>query len=238
MTDPLAPLDPPARAAVRAAARPLRLAAGATAFRPGQPCAHWLIVCAGRVRVSRLAGDGRAIVLYRVGAGESCVLTTAGLLEGGAYEAEATAETAVEALLLPAAEFLRLIAEHASFRRLAFAAYASRLAALMELAAELAFDGLGTRLARRLLALRAADGGVPATHEALAAELGTAREVVSRRLKAFERRGYVALARGRILVSDPAALAAAARLSVTAVTDGRAPIGFGADDTATREHGR
>lgn len=213
--DPLAPLDPAARDAVRAAARRVHLPAGAAAFGPGQPCAHWLILCSGHLRVSRLSADGREIVLYRVHPGESCVLTTAGLLEGGTYDAEAIAETEVEALLLPAAEFLRLIAEQPSFRRLAFAAYAARIAALMELAAELAFDEVGTRLARRLLALRAADGTVPATHEALAAELGTAREVVSRRLKAFERAGHVTLARGRIVVTDSRALAAAARASVT-----------------------
>ena len=213
--DPLAPLDPAAREAVRAASRRVRLPAGAAAFRPGQPCAHWLIVCAGQVRVSRAAAHGREIVLYRVHPGESCVLTTAGLLEGAAYDAEAICETEVEALLLPAAAFLRLVADEPSFRRFAFAAYASRIAALIELAEELAFDEVGTRLARRLLALRAPDGSVPATHEALAAELGTAREVVSRRLKAFERAGHVALARGRILVADPEALAAAARGSVT-----------------------
>lgn len=215
MLDPLAPLDPSARDAVRSAARRVRLPPGAAAFRPGQPCAHWLIVCAGQVRVSRVSEGGREIVLYRVHPGESCVLTTAGLLEGASYDAEAIAETEVEALLLPAAEFLRLIAEQPSFRRFAFAAYAARIAALMELAEELAFDEVGTRLARRLLALRAPDGSVPATHEALAAELGTAREVVSRRLKAFERAGHVTLARGRIVVVDADGLAAAAHASVT-----------------------
>lgn len=213
--DPLAPLDPPAREAVRAASRRVRLPAGSAAFRPGESCAHWLIVCAGQVRVSRVSEDGREIVLYRVRPGESCVLTTAGLLEGAAYDAEAICETEVEALLLPAAAFLSLVAEQPSFRRFAFAAYAARIAALMELAEELAFDEVGTRLARRLLALRAPDGTVPATHEALAAELGTAREVVSRRLKAFERAGHVALARGRIVLADPDGLAAAVRGLVT-----------------------
>lgn len=205
----LAALDPPARAALLASARRVSLPAGAAAFRPGQPCAHWLIVERGRVRVSHLAEDGRAIVLYRVGPGESCILTTAGLLEGGSYDAEAVAETDVDALLVPAGAFLRLIAEQPSFRRLAFAAYASRIAGLIALADELAFDEVGTRLARRLLALRTADGAVPATHEALATELGTAREVVSRRLKALERAGHVALARGRIVVTDAEGLARA-----------------------------
>lgn len=209
--DVLAALDPQARDAVLAAARHVRLPAGAAAFRPGQPCAHWLILETGRVRVSHLAEDGREIVLYRVGPGESCILTTAGLLEGGSYDAEAVAETEVAALLLPAADFLRLIAEQPSFRRLAFAAYAQRIAGLIALADELAFDELGTRLARRLLALREADGTVPATHEALAAELGTAREVVSRRLKAFERTGLVTLARGRIAVTDADGLARSSR---------------------------
>lgn len=203
-------LDAALRARLEAAGRRIAIPAGTVLFRPGEACARWMVVLAGSVRVVRTDRAGRTMLLYRIGPGETCILTTTGLIEGAAYDAEALAETAVEALVMPGEAFLGLLAEEPRFRRFAFAAYARRIAALMALVEELAFDELGERLARRLLALAGPDGLVAATHERLAEELATAREVVSRRLKAFERAGLVRLARGRIAVADRAGLAAAA----------------------------
>jgi len=206
-------LDATLRERLGAVGRRVVIPAGTVLFRPGEACDRWLVVLAGSVRVVRTDPAGRTLLLYRIGPGETCILTTTGLIEGAAYDAEATAETEVEALVVPGEAFLRLLAEEPRFRRFAFAAYARRIAALMALVEELAFDELGARLARRLLALAGADGLVPVTHEMLAEELATAREVVSRRLKAFERAGLVRLARGRIAVTDRAGLAAAAGAS-------------------------
>lgn len=203
-------LDAPLRDRLASAGRRVTVPAGTVLFRPGEACDRWMVVLAGSVRVLRTDRAGRTMTLYRVGSGETCILTTTGLIEGGAYDAEAVAETEVEALVVPGEAFLRLLAEEPRFRRFAFAAYARRIAALMALVEELAFDEVGERLARRLLALAGPDGLVPATHERLAEELASAREVVSRRLKAFERAGLVRLARGRIVVADRAGLAAAA----------------------------
>jgi CRP/FNR family transcriptional regulator len=203
-------LDPPARDALRAASQRVVLPAGTVVFRPGDACTRWMVVLAGSIRVSRTDRAGRTLMLYRVGAGTTCILTTTGLIEGVAYDAEAVAETEVVALVMPGEAFLRLLAEEPRFRRFAFLSYARRIAALMALVGELAFDDVGARLARRLLLLAGPDGIVPATHESLAEELATAREVVSRRLQAFQRAGLVRLARGRIAVADPAGLATAA----------------------------
>ena len=203
-------LDPPLGERLAAAGRRVAIPVGTVLFRPGEACDRWLLVLSGSVRVTRTDRAGRTLLLYRVGPGETCILTTTGLIEGVAYDAEAVAETAVEALAVPGEAFLRLLAEEPRFRRFAFAAYARRIASLMALVEELAFDELGARLARRLLALAGTDGVISATHERLAEDLATAREVVSRRLKAFERSGFVRLARGRIAVTDRAGLAAAA----------------------------
>jgi CRP/FNR family transcriptional regulator len=203
-------LDPPLGERLAAAGRRVAIPVGTVLFRPGEACDRWLLVLSGSVRVTRTDRAGRTLLLYRVGPGETCILTTTGLIEGVAYDAEAVAETAVEVLAVPGEAFLRLLAEEPRFRRFAFAAYARRIASLMALVEELAFDELGARLARRLLALAGTDGVISATHERLAEDLATAREVVSRRLKAFERSGFVRLARGRIAVTDRAGLAAAA----------------------------
>jgi len=203
-------LDDPAHAALVAASRRVTLASGTVVFRPGEACRRWMVVLAGSIRVRRTDRSGRTMMLYRVGPGQTCILTTTGLIEGSDYDAEAVTETEVEALVMAGDDFLRLLGEEPRFRRFAFLSYARRIAALMTLAGELAFDEVGERLARRLLALAGQDGLVPSTHEMLAEELATAREVVSRRLKAFERAHLVRLARGRIEVVDRAGLAAAA----------------------------
>lgn len=203
-------LDAPARAALSAASRRVVLAPGTVVFRPGEACRHWMVVLSGSIRVRRTDRSGRTMMLYRVGPGQTCILTTTGVIEGAEYDAEAVTETEVEAMVMPGEAFLRLLGEEPRFRRFAFLSYARRIAALMTLAGELAFDEVGERLARRLLALAGADGLVPATHEMLAEELATAREVVSRRLKAFERAHLVRLSRGRIEVVDRAGLADAA----------------------------
>ncbi|MCU0888297.1 MAG: Crp/Fnr family transcriptional regulator [Rubritepida sp.] len=203
-------LDEPANAALVAASRRVTLAPGTVVFRPGEACRRWLVVLSGSIRVRRTDRAGRTMMLYRVGPGQTCILTTTGLIEGADYDAEAVTEGEVLALVMAGEDFLRLLGEQPRFRRFAFLSYARRIAALMTLAGELAFDEVGERLARHLLALAGEDGLVPSTHEMLAEELATAREVVSRRLKAFERAHLVRLSRGRIEVVDRAGLAAAA----------------------------
>ena len=206
----LAGLDPRAAQALSAAARPSALQAGTVVFRPGVPCERFLIVLDGVVRVRMLAESGREIVLYRVTGGETCIMTTACLMAGSEYAAEGVAETSVRAVAVPGATFHRLLTDSDAFRRFVFGAYGARLADLMMVVQEVAFRRIDVRLARYLSEARGPGGAIDATHEAIAAELGTAREVVSRQLKDFERRGWLRRSRGRIVVADPDPLRALA----------------------------
>jgi CRP/FNR family transcriptional regulator, anaerobic regulatory protein len=178
----------------------------AAAFRPGDPCKGYLMVIEGSIRVQMLTESGKEIVLYRVTPGETCVLTTACLFGGSAYAAEGIAETEVRAVFLPLGEFERVVAQSAGFRRFVFSSFGNRLADLVVLVEEVAFGRMDRRLAQRLVALADPSGHVTLTHHQLAVELGTAREVVSRLLKEFERHRWVALRRGHIALLDRSAL--------------------------------
>ncbi|MCK6569986.1 Crp/Fnr family transcriptional regulator [Myxococcota bacterium] len=199
-------LDATARAALAEHGRRVRAPADAWVFQSGQAAEAYLLVVRGSVRVQKQGETGREIVLYRVEPGESCVLTTAGLLSGAPYEAWAQAEGEVEAIALPRAVFHRLLGENATFRAFVFHDFSRRLADLLLLVEEVAFGRLDVRLAELLVRQAPAVGPLATTHQALAAELGTAREVVSRQLKEFERRGLVRLGRGQIDVLDSARL--------------------------------
>jgi CRP/FNR family transcriptional regulator len=186
-------------------AQPVLLKAGQQVFAPGAPCLNYLVVKAGSVRVSTMTEGGREVVLYRVGPGEACVLTTTCLLNARDYDAYGVAETDVEAVALPKPQFDAMLASSAAFRRFVFAQFGERLKELVVLVQEVADRQVDRRLAR-FLAERAGEGVVQMTHQALAAELGTAREVVSRLLKDFAARGLVDIERGRIVIRDGMAL--------------------------------
>lgn len=184
----------------------VRLPAGTRIFGPGQAPEAYLLLLAGTVRVQQVSETGREIVLYRVSAGESCALTTACLMGYEEYQAEGIAETDVEAVAIPRTTFDDLIARSQAFRRFVFTAFSVRITNLFRVIEEVAFARIDVRLAQRLLELGGAKGHVDLTHQQLAAELGTAREVISRQLNEFQRRGWIATSRGAIALSRPDAL--------------------------------
>ena len=192
------------------AAVAMKLPAGATVFGPDQPCSFFILVAEGRVRVYQLDADGNEIVLYRLGPGSICILTTLALLAEQNYSAFAVTETPVQAIGLPAATFHQLMGQSAQFRSFVFQSQAARLGDLMQVIQNVAFASIDSRLAARLLALSADGHDLSITHQRLAAEIGTAREVVSRHLKAFEKRGWGSLGRGRVELRNAAPLRAAA----------------------------
>ncbi len=206
----LAGLAPEDRALLCARAQTLELPTGAVVFSPGSPCGVYLLVLEGSIRVQMIADTGREIVLYRVRRGESCVLTTACLLGEEVYSAEGVVETPTVGVAVPAAVFDELMARSDGFRRFVFAGYGRRVADILATMQAAVFHRIDARLARHL-AVRGA-GPIEVTHQDLAVELGTAREVVSRHLKAFEKRGLVRLARGTLEIVDRAGLA---RLAAT-----------------------
>jgi len=199
-------LDGWAARRIEAAAHPVALPAGASVFAGGAPCTAYLMLTSGRVRVQQLGENGREIVLYRVTAGETCILTTACLLGGDPYPAEGITETPVRARIVGRADFDTLVARSAAFRAFVFAGYGRRVAQLMRVIDDVAFRRIDGRLARLLVERSGKHGVVSMTHQGLAMELGSAREVVSRQLKSFERARWIRLARGRIEVLNPGAL--------------------------------
>jgi len=200
-------LDDPAAREVLAASRLVRLPAGTTMFRDGDACRDYMLLVSGSVRIQKVAESGREIVLYRLQPGQGCVLTTSCLLAGRPYPAEGVAENEVTALAIPHAVFERGLAESPGFRRFVFSAYSRRLAELISLIEAVAFGRFEVRLAHYLLHHAPAQGPLKITHSGLAQELGSAREVVSRQLKDFERRGLVRLTRGAIAIVDRDTLA-------------------------------
>ncbi len=191
-------LDEATKAALEKRAITLRAPAGAWIFRDGLACDAYPIVVSGRVRVQKTGANGREIALYRVGPGETCVITTACLMRDAVYDAEAIAETDVTAKVLPKAVFRELLATSESFREFVFRSFSTRLGQLLARIEEVAFERIDRRLAQRLLDAVDEDDAIAATHRELAVELGTAREVVSRKLKDFERNGWIELYRGGV----------------------------------------
>src|SRR5262245_58736248 len=204
----LAGLAPERLAALTAQSRVRRMPAGSVLFDADQPCGGFPLVLEGSVRVAKIAPNGREILLYRVEPGESCILSGSCLLSDARYSASGVAETDVTVLVIPPALFNELMVDHTPFREYVFGLYGTRLGEVMELIEEVAFRRLDTRLAQLLVHRGPV---VEATHQKLADELGSVREIVSRLLRSFEQRGWVKLERERVTVLDPKALAALAR---------------------------
>ena len=206
----LAGLDPSITLELGARARTVALPAGSRIFGPGQAPDSYLLLTAGAVRVQQVAENGREIVLYRVSAGESCALTTACLMAYEDYLAEAIAETDIEAVTIARATFDDLIARSPEFRRFVFTAFSTRVTDLCRIIDEVAFQRVDCRLARALIELSHGGPRIEATQQQLAAELGTAREVISRMLSEFQRRGLISTTRGGVQILDRPKLAAIA----------------------------
>jgi CRP/FNR family transcriptional regulator len=176
---------------------------GATAvFDEHQPCRGFPFVLAGAIRVVKLSPSGRELPLYRVLAGESCIISSSCLLGQADYNARGVSEGPTTLALLPRPLFEEMLAEPV-FRNFVFALFSERMAELMQLVEEVAFRKLDQRLAGLLLGH---GKRIHATHQQLADELGSVREMVSRLLKNFSEQGLVALSREQIEILDPAGL--------------------------------
>jgi CRP/FNR family transcriptional regulator len=188
----------------------LHLAPGTVLFRPGELCAGFPVLLTGGIRVTRLCRTGREMLLYRVGPRETCITTTACLLSGEAYAVSGVVEAETEALLLTPPRFETLLSESASFRHLVFQGFATRLAQLMQRIEDISGLPVEARLAALLLRQAGTETTISATHQALALEIGSAREVVTRVLARLTQAGLLRLGRGRIEILHPARLAALA----------------------------
>ena len=184
----------------------LSFALGDVIFGPNTSPENMLFLLEGTVRVQQVSDTGREIVLYRINAGESCVLTTACLLAYDDYAAEGIVEAPVKAAAIPRDVFDDLVSTSKSFRTFVFAAFSKRITDLFQMVDAVAFQRIDVRLAQRLLALANGARTVRTTHQKLSVELGTAREVISRQLQEFQRRGWIVQSRGTVDLIDPAPL--------------------------------
>jgi CRP/FNR family transcriptional regulator len=202
----LAELDAASRAELEKAGRVVEMPAGRRIFGPGQAPASFMLLLQGSVRVHQVSDSGREIVLYRVAEGESCALTTACLLAYEDYLAEAVTETDIRAVAIPRQTFDDLVSRSQAFRRFVFMAFSRRVTDLCRVIDEVAFQRLDIRLAARLLERSQGTNAIDLTHQEIAAELGTAREVVSRQLNEMQRRGWIVAGRGHIEIVNRGAL--------------------------------
>ena len=187
-------------------ARRIELGADTPVFRAGAPCESYVLLLEGSVRVQVIGEGGREAVLYRVLPGQSCVLTTCCILSGDAYPAEGFTESPSSALVVPKPTFDRALEGAPALRRFVFANLGERIAEVIARMEEVAFRPVERRLAAYLLARADGSGWIRGTHQELAVELGTVREVVSRHLKRLESAGLVRLGRSGLEVTGPEGL--------------------------------
>ena len=187
-------------------ARVIEIPPGQVVFRAGALCENYLLVLSGSVRVQVLGEAGREALLYRVMPGQSCILTTCCMISNECYPAEGFSEGQVRALALSKTRFDEALDASPAFRRFVFANLGARIAEVISRMEEVTFRPVERRLAAYLVAPERGRDAIRATHQTIAVEVCTAREVVSRHLKRLESKGLVRLGRSAIEVLDPEGL--------------------------------
>ena len=180
-----------------------RIACGEYICMEGNQCSRLPVVLSGIARVYKIAENGREITLYRIVSGQSCILTASCILSDISFPAFAVAESDIEAIVVPNEFVSAWLKEYDNWKEYVFEMLAHRLSGVVELVEEIAFQKIDIRLADYLVRFAGSGEIVEKTHEAVAADLGTSREVISRILKDFEQEGLVELSRGEIRVCAP-----------------------------------
>jgi CRP/FNR family transcriptional regulator, anaerobic regulatory protein len=197
---------PELQATMAAAARYVSLAPGEFLFREGDTSMEFAAVGTGSIRVFRVGATGRDITLYHVRSQQSSLVSMLAVLLGRPVIATGQAEVATEVVLLPAAAVREWVIASDPMRRYIFETVTRALVDVTSLLEDLAFRTMDGRLAALLLQHFETADVISMRHEDIAAELGTAREVVSRLLETYERRGAITLSRGRVEMRDEAIL--------------------------------
>lgn len=179
-------------------------AAGTVMIEQGRKCRGAALVLSGVIRVYKLSEEGRELTLYRVGAGETCVLAVSCLLGGVDYPVIAEVEDDAEVAMLPIGYLRAAMMKSQSWQTFIFASMADSMVSVLNVLDKVAFRSMDARMASRLL--QCDRNRIEMTHEQLAQDIGTAREVVSRLLKDLENRRLVELRRGTVIVLDREAL--------------------------------
>ncbi|NLX63397.1 MAG: Crp/Fnr family transcriptional regulator [Clostridiaceae bacterium] len=180
-----------------------RLEPGMVLMDESRRCSGVILVLSGTIRVYKLSSDGKEITLYRIGRGETCVLTVACMLGTGdmPFPVSASAEQVSDVVSIPFEIFKKYFYEIPSIQKFFFSSMSAKFYSLLGLLENVTFKRTSDRL-QDFLITKTAGGTYPlyATHETIALELGTAREVISRLLKEMEAKGQVTLSRGKIIL--------------------------------------
>ncbi len=179
-----------------------RLPAGKDVFVEGDRADSIALLLSGVVRVYKIGGTGREITLYRFGLGESCVLTANAILSQQSFPAIATVEQEAEALMIAADTFRDWVHRYDLWRGFVFDLLSQRLTSVMALVDEVAFGRMDKRVASFLLDRSRTENPIPITHQEIAAELGSSREVISRIIEGFASEGLIHPARGMVEILD------------------------------------
>jgi CRP/FNR family transcriptional regulator len=193
----------------QAAAR-MEFEPGEQLYEEGFPCPFVPFLVQGSVRVFKIGESGREITLYRVRPGQVCILSTNCSISDKQYPAIAEAEEHSVVYIVPGGEFRRMLRKYPALQDFVFDLMSERLVEMMAVVEEVTFRRIDLRVLDYLLRSTLPPGSpvVETTHGRLAIELGTSREVISRKLKELERDGYLRLVRGRVEVLDRARLQA------------------------------
>ncbi len=189
-----------------------RIPAGKDIFVEGDSVRSIALILSGNVRVYKIGENGREITLYRFGLGESCILTANAIMNQQTFPAVALVESEAEAIMIPADTFRDWMRRYDEWRTFLFELLSQRLADVMGIVDEVVFHRMDARIAALLL--RRTDQGsiIAITHQEIAAELGTSREVVSRILEGFESAGLIASSRGQVEILEADELASRAEM--------------------------
>lgn len=164
----------------------------------GDMCNHLPLVISGSVRVYKIGENGREITLYHLGRGDGCIMTASSIISQKVFPAFAVTETEVEAITIPANSLKEWVKRNPVWQEYIFGLLYQRLANVIEVVEEVAFERMDYRIASYLVNHAENNKTVRIVHEAIAQELGSSREVVSRILKTFEKQGLLSLSRGKI----------------------------------------
>jgi CRP/FNR family transcriptional regulator len=191
----------------RGAASHMRLPVDKQIFLPGERAAWLPMLTAGRIRVYKIGPSGREITLYRFGPGDACLLSADSILSDQPLPAAAVVELRGEAVLVPASSLRRWVQEHELWRRFVFGLMSHRLLDVLGIVDSVVFRRMDARVATLLLERARRRNPVRITHQEIADELGTSREVVSRILEHVAGAGLLKVTRGRIEILQPGPLA-------------------------------
>ncbi len=179
-----------------------KIPSGYDVFLEGDQVDAIALLISGVVRVFKIGETGREITLYRFGNGESCILTANAILSQKTFPAIAVVEKDAEAVMIPADVFRQWVAKYDLWREFVFDLLSQRLSSVMAIVEEVAFHRMDERLASLLLSRSRVQNPMRITHQEIAAELGSSREVISRLLEDFSKRGIVRVGRGEIEILD------------------------------------